>query len=290
LNNTCNDTSNNTAKKTAARPVKIAIFDSGVGGLSIVNHVRALIPQASLVYVADNELFPYGLLEEQRLINRVVAILNQVMQQQSLDIVIIACNSASTLVLPSLRQLLTIPVVGVVPAIKPAALQSQSKVIGLLATPGTIKRDYTDELIAEFGQNADIIRCGSSELVRLVEHKLAGEEISPDSVAPLLTPLTNHPRWLEMDTIVLACTHFPLIQAELALAAPQIKFWVDSGEAVARRVNSLLNFTPTSKPRGQLELALFTKLNQVNPSLLATLNHFGFGQLEQLTLPSANTA
>ena len=127
----------------------ILVFDSGVGGLSIVEHIQQLLPASRLCYLADNKHFPYGLLDAPALIARVSDLISAAVQHQQADIVVIACNTASTLVLPELRRILDIPVVGVVPAIKPAAKLSLNKVIGLLATPGTIQRDYTDDLIGD---------------------------------------------------------------------------------------------------------------------------------------------
>jgi glutamate racemase len=266
---------------TAKQP-NILIFDSGVGGLSIAEHVRDMLPFAAIDYVADNALFPYGLLQDSRLIERVCLIINQAISSNKPDIIVIACNSASTLVLPTLREKLGIPVVGVVPAIKPAAKISKSKVIGLLATPGTILRDYTDELIGEFARDCEIIKVGSSELVQLVEQKVAGTPPTQNNLEEVLRPLTNHPRWQNMDTIVLACTHFPLIKQELAITAPNIKYWVDSGEAIARRVKSLLDEQGKDAPEIQLSKAQFSDLNTLNSHQRAFLSSLGFTELQQL--------
>lgn len=258
----------------------ILVFDSGVGGLSIVNHLRNIIPHSNLIYLADNLLFPYGLLQEQALINRVTELISKTVTSYDIDIIIIACNSASTLVLPHLRNLTTTPIVGVVPAIKPAAAQSVSKVIGLLATPGTIRRDYTDTLIGDFAPDCDIIRVGSPELVQIVEQKIAGTEIPPQVFADVMTPFRCHPQWQALDTMVLACTHFPLINAELRAAAPEIKYWVDSGAAIARRVKQLIDEQSVyqSKPQ-QDDIALVTSISALSPTLHSTFQQFGFAEI-----------
>ena len=253
----------------------ILVFDSGVGGLSIVQHIRQQLPTASINYLADNKLFPYGLLDDQTLITRVIELVVTAVARYQADIVVIACNTASTLVLPALRHRLDIPVVGVVPAIKPAAQQSQSKVIGLLATPGTIQRDYTDDLIADFANDCEIIRVGSSKLVTVVEDKLAGHAVIPATFNEIIALFHYHPRWQQMDTMVLACTHFPLVKDELAKAAPQLKYWVDSGDAIARRVHSLLH---TSIPRDShpANIALFTDCKDLATPLMGYLQTLGF--------------
>ena len=258
----------------------ILVFDSGVGGLSIVNHLRRTLTPSNLIYLADNLLFPYGLLQEQTLVERVCELVTTSAAAYDIDVIIIACNSASTLVLPQLRKLIEIPIVGVVPAIKPAALQSVSKVIGLLATPGTIRRDYTDALIGDFAQGCEIIRVGSPELVQIVEQKMAGAEIPPQVFVDVLAPFRNHPQWLAMDTIVLACTHFPLIEPELRAAAPEINYWVDSGAAIARRVKQLIDEHRVTqlKPR-QADIALVSSLPALSPALQANFKRFGFAEI-----------
>jgi glutamate racemase len=152
--------------------------------------------------------------------------------------IVVACNTASTVALPRIRERFTQPVIGVVPAIKPAAVISQSKTIALLATPGTVNREYTHTLIDEFAKDCTIISVGSSELVQLAERKLHGEAISPAQLQPIVAPIAENP---QIDTIVLACTHFPLLKEELQQVLPNITHWVDSGEAIARRVGHWLN-------------------------------------------------
>ncbi|WP_101756982.1 glutamate racemase [Oceanicoccus sp. KOV_DT_Chl] len=268
----------------------ILVFDSGVGGLSIIGHLRQQLPQASICYLADNAMHPYGLLDESVLINRVLEVVAKAIAQQQPDIVVIACNSASTLVLPHLRAQFSMPIVGVVPAIKPAALHSESKVIGLLATPGTIARDYTDELINDFAIDCDVIRLGTNKLVQLVEQKLAGEKIALAAYQQVLEPFAQHPLWPQADTVVLACTHFPLVKNELATALPHIKYWIDSGEAIARRVLQLRQTAATeastqksqtsATPAG--DIALLTENGSVPDNLRQTFKNYGFEQINGL--------
>ena len=216
---------------------KILVFDSGVGGLSIVDAIRRRLPACDFVFACDNAAFPYGTKEEAILLHRVEIALHTLIAREQPDVVVIACNTASTLVLPHIRSRFTLPVVGVVPAIKPAAEQSQSRVIGLLGTPGTVARPYTDELIEEFAGDCDVVKVGSSELVILAEAALRGSTPDDSALKQIIAPFFSHPT---LDTIVLACTHFPLLRDALENSAPRQVRWIDSGEAIARRVASLL--------------------------------------------------
>lgn len=240
---------------------RILIFDSGVGGLSITESIQAQHPYCSITYASDNAAFPYGTKQENELIDRVDKVLHQLQQQCQADIIVVACNTASTVALPKIRQRFKLPIVGVVPAIKPAASLSQTKVLGLLATPGTIARSYTQDLIDEFARDCSVITLGSSELVHLAEEKLRSPHSLSSSfhrrLADIVSPLADS---AQMDTLVLACTHFPLLQEELKHKLPNIKHWVDSGEAIARRVGYWLD-----------ELKLrpgATNSDDLNPSLL----------------------
>lgn len=219
-----------------ARPPRLLVFDSGVGGLSIMADIQRLLPGCSVSYASDNAAFPYGTKSEAILIARVDRVLHQLIEHSRPDVVVVACNSASTLALPHIRAHFREPIVGVVPAIKPAAQRSHTKVIGLLATPGTVARSYTRDLIRQFAPDCTVISLGSSELVRLAEAHLRGQTPSPEQLQDLLSPMMAHPRASEMDTLVLACTHFPLLKRELqAVVGPDVAL-IDSGEAIARRV------------------------------------------------------
>lgn len=218
----------------------VLVFDSGVGGLSIVDAIQASLPKVSIAYVSDNEAFPYGEKLEPVLTQRVVHVLQRAEDVVQADIIVIACNTASTIALSELRSAFNTPIIGVVPAIKPAAKLSASKTIGLLATPGTIQREYTTQLITDFARGCHVIRLGSLELVHMAEQKLKGQPICLKQLSTLLEPLNLS----IIDTVVLACTHFPLLKSELKGCLPQVDHWIDSGEAIARRVDSLLKHHP----------------------------------------------
>ncbi|MEX1032234.1 MAG: glutamate racemase [Cellvibrionaceae bacterium] len=215
----------------------ILVFDSGVGALSIIAEIRRQLPGLSITYASDNAFFPYGTKTEDALVARVDRVLHALVAQAPPDIIVIACNTASTVALPRIREHFRMPIVGVVPAIKPAAQMSTSKVIGLLGTPGTVSRPYTLQLIRDFAADCEVISVGSSELVALAEHKLRGGKLDLDAVKGALAPLRAAS---QLDTVVLACTHFPLIKQELSEALGKAVEWVDSGDAIARRVTHLL--------------------------------------------------
>lgn len=211
-------------------------MDSGLGGLTIAQAILTQLPQAQLVYLADTAFFPYGIRTEQEITRRMTRIALPLAREVSADIVVIACNSASTTVLPALRQQTSRPIVGVVPAIKPAAKLTHTGCIGLLATPGTVERHYTNELINTYANHIQVVRKGSSELVHWAEQKMQGIAPSPQQLEHLLADWQHD----TLDTVVLGCTHFPLLREELSQALPNVKYWVDSGDAIARRVASLL--------------------------------------------------
>ncbi len=156
------------------------------------------------------------------------------------DLIVTACNTISTICLPELRAATSIPVVGVVPAVKPAARMSQRKIIGVLATPATIDRPYTDDLIRKFAADCRVVKLGSAELVAMAEAKLLGQAPDAAQLKRILAAFFDLPPADQPDMIVLACTHFPLLRAELEAAAPAGVTWIDSGTAVARRVLDVL--------------------------------------------------
>lgn len=213
----------------------VLIFDSGVGGLSVYQEIQSLLPNMQYTYVFDNAAFPYGELDSDVLIKRTSSIVEQFTLDAQIDLVVIACNTASTIVLPTLREKLSIPVVGVVPAIKPAALLSSKKCIGLLATPATVERDYTYDLINQFASGVEVVMMGSTRLVEIAEEKLRGETPDLQELECILQ------EWIGLvDSIVLGCTHFPLLRQEIQAVMGEDVKMVDSGLAIAKRVQSLL--------------------------------------------------
>ncbi len=221
----------------------VLLFDSGVGGLSVLDPVRAALPERAVVYAADNAGFPYGTKTEAEIAGRVPALLGRLVERYRPALVVIACNTASTIALAAVRAALDVPVVGTVPAIKPAAARSLTRVIGVLGTAATVRQPYVDRLAAEFATDCTVVRHGSARLVEIAEAKLRGVPPDPSDVAAELAGLLDAPGGERVDTVVLACTHFPLLQDELAAAAPWPLAFVDGGEGIARRVAYLLSNT-----------------------------------------------
>lgn len=216
---------------------RVLVFDSGVGGLSVASCIHRLWPGAELVYLADNAVFPYGALAEEVVVDRCCRLVEQSQAEIPCDVVVVACNTASTVVLPALRARTDIPVVGVVPAVKPAAACSKNRKIGILATPATIHRPYLNNLIQAFAPDCDIVRVGDPDLVCWAEDLVAGTEPPQEKLNQALAPF----RLAGVDTVVLGCTHYPLLLSWLQASLPGVESWVDSGDAIARRVASLLS-------------------------------------------------
>jgi len=213
----------------------LLFFDSGVGGLSVLGPTRQLLPTAPIVYAADSAGFPYGKRSEAELATRVPALLGRLVERFRPRLAVIACNTASTIALDHARAALDIPVVGTVPAIKPAAELSKSRVIGVLGTEATVRQPYVDDLAERFAADCTVIRHGSPELVELAEAKLAGQTIEIQAVHDAIAPMLLHPDGEKMDVMVLACTHFPLLADEISTTFPAIA-QVDGGPGIARRI------------------------------------------------------
>lgn len=263
----------------------VGVMDSGVGGLSVLAALRRRLPGLQYCYLSDNLHFPYGGRSEQDIVECAQRVAPRFVQKCSLDILVIACNTMSTVALPYLRQQLAVPIVGVVPAIKPAAQRSKTGTIALLATMGTIQRPYTDSLIMQFAGQCRVIKTGSSQLVEAAERKLRG--IAPPrglvaaELAPLFAASPQEPE-RRVDVVVLGCTHFPLLQSELAEAAAWPVTWLDSGEAIAARTAHLIAEKGWQAPAEEAPepmMAYFTKADPGVDELKPTLEALGFEQI-----------
>ena len=260
----------------------ILIFDSGVGGLSVLAAIRAVLPEPAVVYAADNAGFPYGTKSEDEIAARVPALLGRLVERVRPALVVIACNTASTIALPHVRAALDVAVVGTVPAIKPAAERSRTRVIGVLGTDATVRQPYVDRLAAQFAGDCTIVRHGSARLVELAEAKLAGEPIAIAAVARELAGLTGQAGAGQLDTVVLACTHFPLLADELAAASPWPLGFVDGGAGIARRVAHLLGAPSGAGPPAPGR-AVFTRADAHVEALRPALARFGLAGVELLS-------
>jgi glutamate racemase len=259
----------------------LLIFDSGVGGLSVLKEVRALLPSAPIVYAADNAGYPYGTKSPAVIEARVPALLGRLAERYDPQLIVIACNTASTIALDAVRAALDLPVVGTVPAIKPAAERSKTRVIGVLGTPATVVQPYVDGLAEQFASDCLVIRHGSAELVDLAEAKLRGEATSPEAYASIMRGLLDQPGGERMDVAVLACTHFPLVEQELAAASPPSLAFVDGNAGIARRTASLVRDVewPGQVPEG---IAVFTSRSADVDAYRAGLKGFGLDRIETL--------
>jgi glutamate racemase len=256
----------------------ILAADSGLGGLTIVAEIRKALPQARLAYLCDNAFFPYGTRPDAELLGHFLGVMNRAIDRVQPDLIVTACNTISTICLPQLRAATSIPVVGVVPAIKPAAQQSKRRIIGLLATPATVNRRYTDDLIQRYAAGCTVLRIGSAELVEMAEAQLLGEAIDREQLRRILAPFFARPADAQPDVVVLACTHFPLLRAELQAAGPADVAWIDSGTAVARRVVDVL---PPPRGAGIASGLALTSASH-GPALQRALAQFGFATVETL--------
>ena len=256
----------------------ILFFDSGVGGLSVLGPTLKLLPNAPVVYAADSAGYPYGKKSDAELASRIPALLGRLVERYRPRLAVIACNTASTIALDHVRSALDLPVVGTVPAIKPAAEMSKSRVIGVLGTEATVRQLYVDDLAARFAADCTIIRHGSPELVELAEAKICGEDISTDAVRAAAQPMFDAPGGDRIDTVALACTHFPLLEEELRNAFPGVDY-VHGGDGIARRIAYLTREQPwpSSPSEG---LMLFTSSTRT-PSL-SPLARYGIGEIKTL--------
>ena len=218
----------------------ILVFDSGLGGLTVYREVAKARPDARYVYAADDAFFPYNAIDENRLIARALDLMERLVAAHRPDLVVIACNTASTIVLPSLRAGLPVPFVGTVPAIKPACAASKTKRVSVLGTEATVKREYTKALIREFAADCQVTLVGSARLASLAEAALAGEAVDDAAIAAEIAPCFIDDGNARTDTIVLACTHYPLLADRLARLAPWPVNFMDPAPAIARRVVDLI--------------------------------------------------
>lgn len=253
----------------------ILVFDSGIGGLTVLRELRTHMPDRRFVYVADDAGFPYGDWQEDELRERIVSLFRDLVPRYAPQLAVIACNTASTLVLEDLRAAFDIPFVGTVPAIKPAAERTRSGLISVLATPGTVRRDYTRDLIGRFAGNCAVRLVGSSELARLAEQSILDGDVSSDAIAAEIAPCFVEERGRRTDIVVLACTHYPFIANHFRQLAPWPVDWLDPAEAIARRARSLSEAAVGDLPEG-FDEAYMTS-GQASYAMRRLIRGFGLG-------------
>ena len=257
----------------AAGP-SILVFDSGLGGLTVFREVAKARPDARFVYAADDAFFPYARQDEGKLVVRVLDVMGELIAAHRPDLVVIACNTASTIVLPALREKFKGPFVGTVPAIKPACASSMSKLVTVLGTEATVKREYTRALIRDYAQGCAVTLVGSPHLAELAEAELKGERVDDDDVAAELAPCFVEADGRRTDTVVLACTHYPLLLQRFEKLAPWPVNFIDPAPAIARRVLDLLG-APIPGASAEPVRFVFTSGTAPSAVLKAALGQFG---------------
>jgi glutamate racemase len=258
------------------RGPRVLVFDSGLGGLTVFAQIAQKRPDVALVYAADDAAFPYSALGESELVSRVLTVMDRLIALHAPDLVVIACSTASTLVLGPLRaRYPALPFVGTVPAIKPAAAASKSRMISVLATTGTVARDYTQALVREYAGDCEVALVGSRHLARLAEEWMKGFPVSDAEIESEITPCFVDRAGRRTDIMVLACTHYPLLRDQFARLAPWPVNYLDPAPAIARRVDALLGSAAVSGFTGVLGPAIFTSGNPPGAVLQAALSKFG---------------
>ena len=276
--------------EAAIRPPRILVFDSGLGGLTVLAEIVRVRSAAHILYAADDAVFPYGSLTEAELVLRVLAVMDRLVATYRPDIVVIACNTASVSVLPPLRaRWPALAFVGTVPAIKPAAVASLTRMVSVLATPATVAREYTQGLIRSFAQDCAVTLVGAPRLAALAEASLRGEPVPAGDVAAEIAPAFVERNGRRTDAVVLACTHYPLLLDRIEALAPWPVRFIDSAAAIARRMDSVLaerGFDPEASGRispGGAE-ALFTASSRPGEPLRRDLEARGVHRIGRLVV------
>ncbi len=263
----------------------ILVFDSGLGGLSVHAHVARARPDARIVYAADDAGFPYGRLSDAELVARVTLVMERLIARVAPDLIVIACNTASTIALQALRGRFDVPFVGTVPAVKPAAAASTSRRISVLGTPGTVRQEYTAELIRTFAGDCRVTLVGAPRLAGLAEAFMRGEAVSDADLAAEIAPCFVRDEGGATDVVALACTHYPLVLARLEALAPWPVTWIDPAPAIARRVVQLLGEAVPGVPARNDARALFTSGHSLSPGLERVLAERGLPSAEVGGIP-----
>lgn len=258
------------------RNSSVLIFDSGIGGLSVLKEMRIILPSVRYIYVADDAAFPYGAWEEEALLSRMTKLFGRLIEKYNPGMIVIGCNTASTLAIAHLRTKFPDEIfVGTVPAVKPAAERTQSGLVSILATPGTVKRQYTRDLIKQYAAKCHVRLVGSENLAELAETYMRTGFVDEKIVQAEAAPCFVEKDGKRTDIVVLACTHYPFLVNRLRKTAPWPVDWIDTCEAIARRTLSLAeNIEFTLRKMGESDLALFTS-DRPAPQVIRLMGGFG---------------
>ena len=268
---------------------RILVFDSGLGGLTVARALRRHAGgRARLDYAADFAGFPYGDWPEADLRQRLLMLLGRLIERAAPEAVVIACNTASTVALEDLRRTFPVPFVGTVPAIKPAASLTQSGVIGVLATPGTVRREYTERLIHTFAWHRRVVRHGAPNLAALAERKLRGAPLQMEALRREIAPVFVEEDGRRTDVVVLGCTHYPLLLPELEQAAPWPVHYLDPADAIARQTLRVAGLAEAPEEDTTMGHAYVTGMaaGWTAEELEAVLHREGFALQAPLTMPA----
>jgi glutamate racemase len=270
-------------KPSVSANAPILVFDSGIGGLSVLRAIQDSIPNAPIVYAADYAGWPYGAKTEEEIAARVPTLLGRLVERYQPRLVTIACNTACTIALGHVRAALNLPIVGTVPAIKPAALATKTGVIGLLGTQATIRQPYVDQLEQEFASDKRLLRYAAPELVHAAEAKMRGETPDPTIFVRALKGLTEQLDGEQLDFVVLGCTHFPLVEDELKNAADQPMQFVDGAKGIARRIGVVTHGQSWPTPEKQIP-GIFVTTGDINETraYAPKLEKFGITNIASL--------
>ena len=267
---------------------RILLFDSGMGGLTVARAVAKQLPDAHLIYSADNAGFPYGAWKEKPLVERIRKVMGALIARAKPDVIVVACNTASTIAIADLRANFKEPLVGTVPAIKPAAAQTKSGIIGVLATPGTVNREYTHSLIHTYAYHCKVFLHGAPRLAEIAEQKLRGHAVDMAELADEVAPVFRKRDGGRTDVVVLGCTHYPLLTEEITKVAPWDVIYIDPAPAIARRVADVAEETvlrgaePGVPAHGTV---LLTAARSESSETLAAYGNMGFPRHEIIDLP-----
>ena len=261
------------------RAPRVLVFDSGLGGLTVLSELTKALPGAVFVYAADDAGFPYGALDDQRLVARVVTVMERLLARETPDLVVVACNTASTLALPALRARFPLPFVGTVPGVKPAVRASTSGLVSILATPGTVRREHTRAMIDAFAGETQVTLVGSPLLATYAECELRGEPAPDALIATEIAPCFVEHDGRRTDAIALACTHFPLLTRRFEAAAPWPVAWIDPAPAIARRALALVAEADRAIEGQDRPRALFTSDRPLSAALVDALAGRGLSSI-----------
>ena len=234
----------------------IGIFDSGVGGLSIWKEIHQLLPNESTIYLADSKNAPYGEKSKQEIID--LCIKNtELLLDKGCKLIVVACNTATTNAIDYLRENYQVPFIGIEPAIKPAALQTKTKKIGILATKGTLSSSLFASASELYSQKIEIIEQVGTGLVDLIERGKINSKETQQLLMQLLQPMIQS----NVDYLVLGCTHYPFLIPQITKILPQNIKIIDSGEAVARQTEKILHQYGLQQKNEAVECLFFTNGN-----------------------------